>query len=134
MDLVLDANILFAVLIKDSLSAELLFHEDLHLFAPEFLLEEFYKHKQEILNKTKRTERHFEEIFNVLKEIITLTPQEEFQEKINETKKISPDQNDVAYIALALKLKIPIWSNDKDLKKQNKILIYTTQEIKEILI
>jgi predicted nucleic acid-binding protein len=38
MDLVVDANILFAALIKDSITSELMLHEDMHLYAPEFLL------------------------------------------------------------------------------------------------
>jgi len=39
--LVLDANILFAALIKDSLTAELIIKDELQLYAPEFLLDEF---------------------------------------------------------------------------------------------
>ena len=49
MDLIVDANILFAALIKDSITMGFFFNRDFHLFAPEFLLEEFYKHKEEIL-------------------------------------------------------------------------------------
>lgn len=41
MRLVLDANILFAALIKDSLTAELIIKDELQLYAPEFLLDEF---------------------------------------------------------------------------------------------
>lgn|SRR3989344_2442654 len=133
MDLIIDANILFAALIKDSLTVDLIFNENLHLFAPEFLLEEFYKHKQEILNKTKRTEQDFEEIFNILKQIITIIPKEEFIERFEDAFKISPDKNDSYYFALALKFNIGIWSNDNDLKKQNKVKIYTTFEIKYII-
>ena len=134
MDIVVDANIIFAALIKDSLSAEILFHNGLKLFAPEFLLEEFYKHKKEILNKTKRTEQQFENIFEIIKQVINLIPKEEFKEFIEEASKISQDQYDVPYIALALKLRIPIWSNDKGLKKQKEVIVYSTQEIKEIVM
>ena len=62
MDLVIDANILFAALIKEGVSIELIFNENFHLFAPEFLLEEFTKYKNEILKKTKRTDEEFNEI------------------------------------------------------------------------
>ena len=134
MDLIVDANILFAALIKDSTTSELLFHENLHLYAPEFLLEEFSKHKKEILTKTKRTEHQFEEILTTLKELITLIPKEEFRQNLEQANIISPDPDDAPYIALALKLKIPIWSNDKDLKKQKAVTIYTTQETYKILL
>ncbi len=43
MDLVIDANILFSVLIRKGKTEELLFEDDLHLFAPEFIFEEFRK-------------------------------------------------------------------------------------------
>lgn len=41
MDLVVDANILFSVLIKKGKTEELLFKDTIHLFAPEFLFDEF---------------------------------------------------------------------------------------------
>lgn len=41
-------------------------------------------------------------------------------------KQISPDKKDIDYFALALMLNCPIWSHDKKLKEQNKILIYST--------
>lgn len=73
MDIVVDANILFAVLIKEGITAEI------------------------------------------------------------QAEEISPDKDDTLYIALAMKLKCPIWSNDKDLKKQSEVKIYSTKDIIEIL-
>ena len=51
MKLVVDANILFASLIKDSLTAELLVSDKLNLYAPEFLFDEFIKYKQLYMRK-----------------------------------------------------------------------------------
>ena len=48
MDLVIDANILFAALIKESVTSELIFKNTLHLYAPEFLFSEFEKYKEVI--------------------------------------------------------------------------------------
>jgi len=45
---------------------------------------------------------------------------------------ISPDPDDCAYFALALKLKCGIWSNDKDLKNQNIVNIYSTKDLLNI--
>jgi len=39
MRLVIDANVLFAALIKDSSTAQLLINDKLQFFAPEFLFE-----------------------------------------------------------------------------------------------
>ena len=133
MNLVVDANILFAALIKESQTIELMFNENINLFAPEFLFEEFAKYKEEIIKKTKRTETELKEVLDMLKSIITFIPKEEFEEFLREAIRISPDKNDIQYIALALKLKLPIWSNDKELKnKQNKIKVYHTKELMNI--
>ena len=52
-----------------------------------------------------------------------------FFDFIDGAERISPDPKDTSYFALALKLNCPIWSNDKKLKEQNKIKIYSTEEI-----
>ncbi len=39
MDLVVDANILFAALIKKGITSELFFEDELYLITPEFILE-----------------------------------------------------------------------------------------------
>ena len=47
-----------------------------------------------------------------------------------DAKHISPDVKDVPYFAAALKLKIPIWSNDAALKqKQDAVKVYSTKEV-----
>ena len=46
-----------------------------------------------------------------------------------DAEKISPDPKDAAYIALALKFSCGVWSNDKKLKEQNKVKVYSTGEI-----
>jgi len=70
MDLVIDANILFSILIKSGKTEELLFKEDIHLFAPEFIFEEFEKYKNLISDKTERTNKEFNELMIILQKII----------------------------------------------------------------
>ncbi len=129
MNLVIDANIIFASLIKEGLSAELLFSLDLNLYSPEFVLEEIEKHRKEILEKTKRSKDEFEEIIQIINLIIKIIPKEDFKDHIEAAKKISHDIDDVQYLALALRLECPIWSNDKDFKKQDKVKIFSTNEL-----
>jgi predicted nucleic acid-binding protein len=43
MNLVIDANILFAALIKDNLTRQLLVSENIRLYAPEFIFNEVQK-------------------------------------------------------------------------------------------
>ncbi|MBI2146148.1 PIN domain-containing protein [Candidatus Woesearchaeota archaeon] len=129
MDLVVDANVIFSALIKDSFSYYLLFSGKFHLFTPEYIFTEFEKHKDEILGKTERTTEEFYKLLEVLKRRITIVPLEELTDYIETAEKISPDLGDMAYFALALKLNCSIWSNDKKLKQQDIIKVYHTHEL-----
>ena len=72
----------------------------------------------------------FYNLLEVLKRRIVLVPLEELTEYVEEAEKITPDPDDMAYIALALKLNCPIWSNDKELKeKQTVVKIYPTHKL-----
>ena len=132
MDLVVDANILFSALIKGSFTYSLLFSGKFHLFTPEYIFTELEKHKEEILEKTGRTSEEFFRLLDILKRRISIIPLEELIEYVEEAEKITPDPDDMAYFALALKLNCAIWSNDKKLKEQDKIRIYHTHELTEI--
>jgi predicted nucleic acid-binding protein len=129
MILIVDANILFSVLIKNSLTTEMIFNETLELYTCEFIIDEFFKYEDNILKKTHRSKNEFIEIMHQLKSVITIIPKEEYSNYFNEAKLISPDPNDVIYFALALKMKAGIWSNDKKLKEQNSIKVYSTSEL-----
>jgi len=130
MDLVVDANVLFAVLIKGSFSARLIFNEEFHLFTPEYVFVEIEEHQDEIISKTERTLVDFYNLLEVLKRRIVPVPLEELTEYVEEAEKITPDPDDMAYIALALKLNCAIWSNDKELKeKQSMVKVYPTHEL-----
>jgi len=133
MDLVVDANIIFAALIKDNFSYHFLFHDKFRLFAPKYIFTEFEKHKEEIVNKTKRTTEDFFRLIEILKRRIVLISLEELTEFVEEAEKITPDPDDMAYFALALRLNCAIWSNDKKLKEQRKIKIYQTHELAKLL-
>lgn len=134
MELVIDANVLFSALIKKSITAELVFNENLKLYAPDFFIEEFIKYQELIIKKTHRTEGEFIQILHCLQEVITSVPEEEFSEYFEEAEEISPDKKDISYLALALKLKCPIWSNDNALKtKQNVVKIYSTSDLIDMI-
>ena len=71
---------------------------------------------------------------NLLNEIIDLsgiriTRTEEFEEHLSEAIRITPDIDDTQYIALALRIGCCLWSNDKKLKEQNQVKVYSTEEI-----
>ena len=68
MDLVIDANVLFSVIIKRGKTEEIIFETDLHIFAPEFIFEEFDKYKEIIFGKTELTDEEFNDLMNKLSE------------------------------------------------------------------
>ena len=130
MKLVVDANILFTSMIKESSTAELLLSDKLNLFAPEFLFDEFTKYEQYILEKTNRSKEDFAQYLNILKEIIEIIPQNIIRPFIEKAEKFSPDPKDSVYIACALAINFKLWSNDKRLKEsQEKIEVVTTEEL-----
>lgn len=130
LNLVVDANILFAALIKEGYTAELMISDKIQLFAPEFLFEEFSKYEEFIEKKTNRSKGDFSQFLDLLKDIITVIPQETILPFLTQAKKFSPDKKDTLYLALALALKSAVWSNDKNLKEgQNKVKILSTGDL-----
>jgi len=133
MELVVDANILFAALIKVSVTSDLIADNSLNLISVEFIFSEFEKYKNLIKEKTERTDEEFERFMEIVQRRIKLIPYEEFEPFVKEAEKISPDPKDTEYLALALKLKCAIWSNDKNMKSQKKVKIYSTEDLKKEL-
>jgi len=127
MEIVIDANILFAALIKKSITSDLLFKHK--IYAPEYILEEFRKYFDLLKKKTKRSEEEFNTLYEVIGRALILIPQEEIAPYLKYAKNISPDIKDISYLALAIKLKCGLWSQDKALKRQNVVTVYNTEEI-----
>jgi predicted nucleic acid-binding protein len=124
-----DANILFAALIKKGHTELLLFNPKLKLIAPSYLFDELEKHKEVILKKTARSRDDLNNTLQDLRSIINMVPKERYEAELGKANLISPDPGDADYFALALKTRIPIWSNDKALKQQDSIKILTTKEL-----
>lgn len=134
MELVVDANILIAALVKDGVTRELLLDNEFILYTPEFIIDEFFKHIAMLEKKTCLSKEVLLELAKVLiiESDITIVPKDETKEFLKKAQQISPDPDDVMYVATALKLQCSIWSNDKKLKNQNQIPVYSTHDIKKL--
>ncbi len=132
MQIIVDANPIISILVKPGKPIELFFVEELELIAPSLLLEEIETNKDEIAQKSDLSKEEIDKLFTVLKQRITIIPEEDFITYREKAKEVCPDEKDVIYFALALHLKCPIWSNEKKLKNQNKIKIYATHELIEL--
>src|SRR3989344_5732560 len=78
--------------------------EFLRKFKEKSRLTESEKHKEEILKKTERTDEEFFRLIEILKRRIIIVPLEESVSYVKDAEKITPDPDDMAYFALALKL------------------------------
>lgn len=137
MLLVVDANIIFSALIKGGKTFDIfVLNRRLKKFdfiAPEYLMIEAEKHVDELAEKTKLSAQELEKVFGFLEKEIEFVPFEEFRELYKKAEQISPDPDDVQYFALALKLGSAIWSNDKVLKKQSEVRVFSTEDILKLV-
>lgn len=135
MQLIVDANILIAAFLKSATTRELLFNQELELFAPEYFAMEVLRTIKEDKSLQKYItipKAEIEEFLTFLLESIKIIPEEEYASHIEKaTGKVPCD--DAPYLALALALNIPIWSNDSAFKKQSLVKAHTTSELVEIL-
>jgi len=132
MELVLDANVVFSALIRDSHTRHFLLFSGHSFYTPEFVFEEINDHIDEIKEKTMLSEPEIREILSniIIFSGIKIIPLAELKSNRDEAKRISPDPNDIHYIALALKRKCAIWSNDKDLReKQSVIKVFNSEKV-----
>lgn len=127
-----DTNILFTFFWGHSALPRIMSSQDIELYSPEFALEEIKKHSAEIRRKTMLSEAEFNSKRRELAILVEFVPFGEYQEFFKKLKNI-PDKDDIDFLALALKLNCPLWSNDSQLKNQNLLKVISTKELLEEL-
>jgi predicted nucleic acid-binding protein len=138
INVVVDANILFSAIISGKKNVrskirDALFSDKLQLWAPFRLLAELEKNRELLKRKSGFTDADLNAYIETLKRRVKFVPLEEYLDKLLEAKNISPDLKDIEYFALALKLGCPIWSEEKRLKRQDRVLVLTTRELVSLL-
>ena len=133
MQIVVDANPIISLLIHPGSVAELLFLDELQLFAPQLLFDEIERNKDEIIVKSRLDAEEINQFLDIMKRQIKIIPERVFVSYRDEADKICPDNKDATYFALALYLCCPLWSNDKKLKEQLSVKVYATHELMRIL-
>jgi len=128
---VLDTNIVFSALLKSSTVRKIILSDVFNLFAPEFLFTEIKKYEELILKKSGLKKENLEFLLLLIQSHIAVIPLFKFSDFLVEAEKEMEniDIKDSQFTALALKLGIPIWSNDLHFKKQKKVESFTTEEI-----
>lgn len=131
---IVDSNVVFSFIIKGRSSAymDIFSKNNLEMYAPEDILYEFGKYSEELKSKSEE----FEETVFLVFSFIRIIPKEVYLDAIEKAQNICTkfDEKDSPFIGLALKLKIPIWTNDKGiLKNEGEYQTVTTAALKELL-
>ena len=136
MRLVVDTNILFSFF-RDTPVRIIITNASwlgIKLFTPEFAIDELRANKSDLMKYSKlKTAEELEFIIKTLRLFINVKPINFFKEFKSESIKISPDQKDAPFFALALKLKSSIWSNEPKLKRQSVVKVFSTKELRDLL-
>ena len=133
MELVVDTNIVFSAMVRDSLTRVLLCNPHLVLYAPEALILESDEHEKEIKEKSGLSGGRWRELTGILLSKIRLVSKEEIAPFLKESLDFSPDKDDAPFFALCLARGIPLWSNDRALKRQSVVKVFSTDELARLL-
>jgi len=130
MELVVDATILFTGLIGTGVTKDVIFSEAVKLYAPEYLLDEFERHKPRIKILSGLSSAEVELVLDKIKKRIKVVSKEKFDKYLLKANSLISDKEDIEYLALSISLnKMPIWSNDPHFKKQKEVKALTTEEL-----
>lgn len=133
MRVVIDNNIVFSLMNLDSTNSRLFSILKMDYLSPRFIVGEFEKHKGECEKKSGLSKNKFLDRIKEVFDKIELVKPEGYSDYIKKSIAVSPDRDDAPYLALALKLNCPVWSNDSLLKKQSEVIILNTKEIIELV-
>ena len=135
MRLVVDSNIIFSALIRDSISRRLLTHLDAKLYTINFSNQEIEKYKPEILKKAELNEAELEFLLSKLKDRLINIGEEIIALEMEQAYKIMKniDPKDSPFLAAALAINGDIWSDDKHFEKQNKVKVWKTKDLAQFL-
>ncbi len=136
MRIVIDSNILFSALIKDSITRRTILEYTNQFLFPSIIFEELEKYKDILLNKSGMDEKEFNELLYLIMNKVLIVPEESLEKYKDPAVEIVKDIDikDVLFIACVLAYPNSIlWSNDKKLKNQKTIKVLNTEEIIKIL-
>ena len=136
--LVADTNIILSALLKDgSFIAEMMKTGCIQIYFPEYGLVEIDAHKSYILSKRERSsaKQSFDYALKFLLESVIVVPDELYSSRIKEAAELMKDidEKDSAFLALALQLGCPVWSNDRHFAKQKAAKALSTKDVLQLI-
>lgn len=134
MRLVVDASVLFSFFKPDSATRRLILTQELTLFTPKFVLEELDKHSEKIISSTGIDSTLYVFFRGIISGLVTVVPKGEFERMFEKARGMISDPEDIAYIALALKLGCPVWSEDPHFTKQSEVKVFNTADLAKMFL
>lgn len=131
MKFIADANVLFSLAKPDSVTSDIAKTRKVTLLAPDFAIIELHKYKEDLLAISG--EKNFASVIESLKKKVVFVDYSDYKDKIKDAASKLSDKDDAAYLALAMAVHLPVWSNDKQLKEQSFVDVFTTKEVIALL-
>lgn len=129
--LVVDANVLFGALLRDSTNRNLILHGQLDLHAPDWLWGELERNKAFLVKKSRATNAAFDLLIEGLQDHVRSIPLATIEphmpvalERLGKR-----DELDAPYVAAAVAINGGVWSHDKALAKRAGVPVLTTRDI-----
>lgn len=137
MILIVDSNIIFAGLLRDSTTRKILIDSPFMLYAPETMLNEIRKHEDEIIVRSGLTKEEFEVLFTLLTGNIKIVEKQTYEHSLQRADELIGhiDKGDVPFLALALSAPNDgIWTeNVRHFEKQDRVKTWTTAQLLNLL-
>jgi len=132
MKLVVDANVFISALIGGK-AAELLFHPNFELLTTERTTWEVKKYLPELAEYVEKSPADLLFLFELIP--VKACQSKEYETSLSTAAHFIGDRDpfDVDILALTLKTGAPLWSNDSDFEKIDKITLLKTKDIIELV-
>jgi predicted nucleic acid-binding protein len=121
-------HFLISSLLKDGLTRKTVLLSPFEMYTLELAKYEMDMHKEELLKKSKLDEKSFDLLREVIFSRVNLVHLEEIEDfkVIAEDIMCDIDIDDSPFLAIAISLNYPIWSNDGHFKRQNIVRAFST--------
>ena len=111
MEVIIDSNFLFRVLISGGCINDIIFSPKISLFTPNKLFEEFSRHKEELIRKSRLSEPDFDFVSSVVLARISIVPELDYAPYLPRAKELLKGHDkDEAFVAAALFKGCKIWA------------------------
>ena len=128
----LDTNVILKALIKDSLVRGILLGSSHEFLIPEYAIDETKKHLDVAAKRSGLSEDEIISVMDTLLTNIRVIPADKVLSKWKEAEEVMAriDEDDVPFVAASMSVSCDgIWSDDKDLRRQNKVKVWTTKDV-----